>query len=233
MLNLYSCGCIQHGDVPVLSRCEKHNCYLVGTLRNKVAKRRSFRVDDLRIRHHPLSETLETLQEKRIRFDLICSYPEHDPLHAYNALESGWHTSINPMFVELNNVLAPEGHMLLVVEQTLLAKVVYDCLLSGFTLNSISIVSSPAAIIPLHVNWPEFYVYKFAILLSKKGSGITLPGYLPLAKVHKRLKKLFEPRSVLDTSCIHNSFLSIADKTIGVCEDEKRYIRLKRELCKN
>lgn len=232
MLNFYSCGCTADGDIPVLSRCGEHNGYVVAAVRDKVLKRASFRVDDLRIRHHPLKETLATIREKKIKFDLICSYPEHAHLYAYNSMDEGWRLRVNPQLGELYDSLTNDGHLVFVVEQTLLARVIYDCLMHGFCMNSVSVVSSIIAYEPLHEKWPEFYVYKFAVLFSKSGTDAKLPSYMRLSKLHLRLKKKFRPRRVLETSCIHTPFLHIAPKTIGVCEDYNRYSKLKRELCK-
>ena len=231
MLNLYSCGCTVAGDVPILSRCSEHNTFIVSALVDKVGKRRSFRVENKRIRHYPMREALESFNSKNIKFDLICGYPDHNPLHAYNALESGWSILRNTEFDDLYLALKSDGHMLLVVEQTVLSRTLYDALLAGFNLNSVSIVSSPTPILPLHKNWPEFYVYKFAILFSKNGSSVKLPDYMRLSKVHVKLRKLLQPKRLLELSCIHKPFLQIADENIGICEDLDRYTNLKRELC--
>lgn len=233
MLNFYSCGCTSDDDVSALSRCEEHGTHLVATVRDQVQKPRSFRVDNLRIRHHSLDETLATISEKKIKFDLICSYPEHTPLYAYNQLESGWTKTVNPLMGKLYDALHDDGHLVFVVEQALLARILFDCTMSGFCLNSISVVSSLVPIEPYHANWPEFYVYKFAVLFSKHGSGSKLPEYMRLSRLHIRLRKKFRPNRVLETSCIHAPFLHIASNTIGVCENYNRYEKLKRELCQD
>jgi hypothetical protein len=177
-------------------------------------------------------ETLDALKEKNITFDLICGYPEHGDFFAYNALESGWAKRSVPAIPKIVDALTEDGHLLLVIEQALLSRVIYDCLMVGLHLNSVSIVSSKIAYEPYHEKWPEFYVYKFAVLFSKEHSDTMLPEYKQLAKLHKTVKRLLEPRRVFDISCIHTPFLHIASqRTLGVCENYNRYSKLKRELC--
>lgn len=232
MINFYGCGCSVIGlNVSPVSRCEEHGRPYVSSIRNKVSKPRAFKSDELRIRHHSLDATFAAIREKQIKFDLICGYPDHDPIYSYNALEPhGWPIVQNPLFAQMFNSLTDEGHVLLVIEQTVLARVLYDATMCGFKTNSISIVTCLKPMMPIHTNWLEMYVYKFAVLLSK-GTEHKMPRYMRMPKIHIKLRKKFQPRKVLDISCLHKPFLRIAPKTIGVCEDESRYLELKRKLC--
>lgn len=233
MLNFYSCGCTSRGHVPITARCGEHNGYIVALQKDQVTKKRSFRSDGIHIRHHPLSDVTEACLEKGITFDLICSYPEHGSFYAHDSLvENGWRRKLNPLMPDLYSVLREDGHLLFVVEQTMLARALYDSLMAGFVMNSICIVSSTIAFEPIHEKIPEMYTYKFAILLSKNGSDFKLPDYARLADLPSLLKKL-KPRRVLETSCIHTPFLHIAPKTLGVCENYNRYVEIKRKLCQN
>lgn len=234
MLNFYSCGCTSRGDVHILSKCEEHGGFIVALQKDQVNKVRCFTSDcGIRIRHQNLQDVTAACVEKEIRFDLICSYPEHGAFYAHNALlEDGWRRKINPVMGDLYTLLKNKGHLLFVVEQTLLARVLYDCIMAGFHLNSITIVSSTVMMEKHHEQTPENYIYKFAVLFSKSGTDFTLPEYSRFSELADLLSEL-EPKRLLETSCIHTPFLKIATKTLGVCENYNRYVELKRKLCSN
>lgn len=233
MLNFYSCGCTAIGDVPILSRCGLHGGHVVALVKDQVNQIRSFRSGDIRIKHKPLPAVIADCRSKNIAFDLIAAYPEHASFYAHDSLvEKGWRRKINPLIGDLHSLLTDDGHMLLIIEQTLLARALYDCFMSGFELNSVTLVSSVIAHEPYHKLWPEFYVYKFALLFSKHGEGLQLPEYVPMSKLHKHLEPL-RPKKLLELSCIHPPFLHLADKTLGVCENYSRYVKLKAQLCES
>lgn len=230
MLNFYSCGCTARGDIPILSRCGEHNGHVVALIKDQVVQRKSFKVDNLWVKHQPLKEVLNNCIDKKILFDVVCSYPEHGSFYAHDALvEDGWRRKINPILPDLYSILKDDGHLVFIVEQTLLARLLYDGLMAGFTINSVSITSSLIAYEPYHTYFPEMYVYKFAVVFSKLGGEFKLPEYIAMSKIHRKVRKL-KPDKLFETSCIHTPFLSIAKKTLGVCENPLRYFKLKKGI---
>lgn len=230
MLNFYSCGCTAQGDVPAISRCAEHNGWIVATVKNEVTKKQMVKANGTTLAHAPVEEVLQKCIERKMHFDLICSFPEHAVFYAMNSvLQDAWRQKINPIMPLLYQCLSKKGHMVFIVEQSLLARLLYDGAMAGFEINSTTLISSSIKEEPLYKQkFPELHVYKFAVVFSKGGK-YSLPDFLPLRKLARRLARL-EPRRVLDISCIHTPFLELGERRVGICENYQRYSKLKREL---
>lgn len=239
MLNVYSCGCTAV-DVPILSRCAEHDGHVVVVSRSDVPReqRASKMSEDRQLvyLYDSLSGGLSRLRDESV--GLVFTYPDHFPFAAREALGSKEYMEFPDLyFRECKRVLRKDGHIVLFVEHFVQAAVVYAARMSGFIVNSVSLVRMKIKSEPLSPTFlNDFHVYKSCIVLSRSGSAGNIKlGNVSLSKSYKLIDKLYNGGLILDTSCIHSPFALVAKqhaKTVGIVSDNARYKALLRSMDK-
>lgn len=129
--NLYACGCYAQGSVPALSRCAKHDAYMVVTY-NHTMIREVFKYHNVTVIANQLEKQWERL--KKNQFHWIMCYPEHNLLYAQNHLQAeAWCKSEMPLLKHMRRLLAPGGYITVVIDMSVFHTFVYQARLQGFT----------------------------------------------------------------------------------------------------
>lgn len=129
MISLYNCGCYAVGDIPVLSRCEEHNGYVVVCHNQNVGTDR-FVHRDMTLWQGTLLHNLRRLKAEQ--FSYIFAYPEHNELSASQWMTpDGWLRMRLEWMAHLKRVLKPGGYISMIVEPSVTHTVLYQAALLG------------------------------------------------------------------------------------------------------
>ncbi len=236
--NIYNCGCVAY-DVPVLTRCEVHNGYVVATVpETKVLRPKTYKLDGFRLIHSDLKKVVHKLQDGFV--DLVLSYPQHDPFYVRSHLTPAgtFRFGDKDIFKDYYRVLSDDGSMFLIVEYSVLAEALLACTFAGFKIQQI--VNTSSSIIREHLSFhskkkkdeqSSWLTCRAGVLLSKKGAIVPrLPDEIELKRNADELLHMFQldaSSRILDGSCIHYPFMFSAlrngHKIIGVTENSERY----------
>lgn len=237
MLNVYSCGCTAR-NVPVLSRCETHNGYVVVVTNGDVPRssRASRKSKDGRmvILYDSLLGGMGRLRDSSV--GLVFTYPDHFPFAARDSVETQAFQDFPDLyFPECRRVLKDDGHVVLIVEHNILSSVVYCGVKAGFKVNSVSTVRMKIKDEPFSQDFlNSFYVYKACVVLSPRKSESRLKvGNVELRNAQKLAEKFHTSGLILDTSCIHYPFVFASKKiakTVGIVSDNARYKSLIKRM---
>ena len=220
--NYYSCGCYTTADVPVISRCEHHNGWVVcRTGGNIITPRVHVRSPKIRICN---AEILDVMAKLKSPVRLVFSYVEPGLFsHAKQYSTYGFSSARLEYFALLKNVLSDKGCAVLIIDPEDLAAVHYQAMLQGF---DIDLRLVPVYFRPDPIRYGRMLAektYKVAVGLNT--------GKLPAFNL-KRLDKLLdglripERCRILDTNCNYLDGLVEARpdaNIIGVIEDGTRY----------
>lgn len=226
---LYACGCITKEDVPAIHRCPDHDKWIVAALeRERLPKLEVLKNDRMRLgccRPEPL---LYDCAKKGKTFDLIYGYPDHNVLYAYNSIESEyWCDRINPLFTEMFAATHDQSTVVLVIEYTVLAKVLLDAVVSGFTIVGVNTIEFGAAFDKYQRSIPELYQYRVVVILGK-GERDTVK-VKNINGVSRYIESL-DAKRALDLSGKFPYLHDLADLTVVITQDKKTYKRLAKEM---
>lgn len=133
MISLYNCGCYAVGDIPVLSRCEEHNGYVVVCHNQNVGTDR-FVHRDMTLWQGTLLHNLRRLKAEQ--FSYIFAYPEHNELSASQWMTpDGWLRMRLEWMAHLKRVLKPGGYISMIVEPSVTHTVLYQAALLGLSVD--------------------------------------------------------------------------------------------------
>lgn len=230
MLSVYSCGCSAR-NVPPVSRCLEHNGHVVVSMDRDVPRHRraSKKSKDgrLLLLYDSLQGGMSRLKDNSV--GLVLSYPDHFPFAARESVFGSAFLSFpDPYFTECRRLLRDDGHIVLVVEHSVLSAVLYSAAMSGFRINSVSWVRMEIKDLPSGQDFLNANsVYKFCVVLAPDtsksrmtlGSGTVRDGTFIAEKFHT-------DGFILDTSCIHYPFVLASkkvSKTVGIVSGRYRY----------
>lgn len=129
--NLYSCGCYAYGPISALSRCSKHNGYIIVAFNYDVT-REVFKHKGLTLIAEKFDDQMEKFKPNQ--FHWIMCYPEHNVLYSYNYVPmTAWLDVELSLFKHLRRLLAPGGYVTLIVDMTTLHTCMYQAKLQGFS----------------------------------------------------------------------------------------------------
>lgn len=129
MINLYSCGCHATGDIPIMTRCEQHNGWIVAAI-EQARRKEVLKTRRVTVWHDTLYNNLRRLPDQH--FHHIFAYPEHDLLYAYSHMTpKAWREANIELFAQIKRLLKPGGYATLIVDYGALHTVLYQAAMVG------------------------------------------------------------------------------------------------------
>lgn len=133
MISLYNCGCYAVGDIPILSRCEEHNGFVV-VCHNQNVKEERFVHRDMTLWQGTLLHNLRKLKAEQ--FSYIFAYPEHSELYASQFMSPlGWRNMRLEWLAHLKRVLKPGGYISMIFDPAVTHTVLYQAALLGLSVD--------------------------------------------------------------------------------------------------
>jgi len=195
MISYFNCGCHATGDIPILSRCEEHNGFIV-VCANHDVKHQRFSNAYGTVWQGTLLHNLRKLKDAQ--FSYVFAYPEHHVLNAMNWFTpKAWRDTDMELMHHLKRILAPGGYISFIVDPSVSHTVLYQAYKLGmkvdvkdatyefFEKQPYSELSYAFADAKLH-----FIVYNdYREKIPESGSKILDISGIKLSRVEKRKKK--------------------------------------------
>lgn len=220
--NYYSCGCYTSADVPVISRCEHHNGWVVSRTGGHLGTPRVFsKSHNVRLCN---AEILDVMSKLKSSVDLALCYIEPGLLSFTHMLTPiGFASARLEFFALMQRALSDSGVAVMFADPEDVGAIYYQARLHKFTVHS--------RLVPVYFR-PD--PIRYGRMLAEKTYKVAIglnTGPLPrfnFKTLHKLIDGLgiSDKCRILDTSCIHLSELEAARpnaKIIGIIEDGKRY----------
>lgn len=224
MRNFYSCGCYVSDDVPVISRCEHHDGWVVCRTDFQVTHPRQFQKGNLKVIHQNLLDVMPMLKRS---LDFAFCYPNPSLFYApSNMTDRGFAAYRMEFMFHLKRLLSDDGCALFVVDPCDLHVLLYQAYLLDFTCD---IRFVPVYVRPDAIRYgpsPKRKVYKVAVGLNT--------GKLPKIRLDD-MGSLVESLGASDAQralAISSAYLEELiealpeTKILGVVEDAQRYQKL-------
>lgn len=225
--NYYSCGCYTTADVPVISRCEHHNGWVVNRTGHSIIRPRVFaKASNIRICNAEIYDVMDKLKSP---VDILFCYADVELFfHARMMTPVGFAKTRSEFFIRLKQTLGDNGVAVLVIDPEDMAYVYYQATLHGFSVDARLV---PVKFRPDPIRYGRVVAekaYKVAIGINTG----PLPGFN-----FNRMDRLFDGLGIkqkcriLDVGCVFLKEIEGVRPTaniIGVIEDGTRYTRMCR-----